>query len=754
MTGKKAYKVTNEEFYFLLSYKVLLLSAIAFLVLFRQFFTAYDVKKLLLLGVAALWTLVFAFFGRKILEFSQHRPWVTVFDTSFAFMLSWLDQPTYSLYLLYALSPIIWLGTIYSWKAGVVQAVATIVIYISINIASGLGPEILNHEYFQAAVMAYSSGALIIAFFAAFPLSILKQLRIKEQEAKTSYDAFVHSSNELLATEQTLVNLHRVNVALQSVTNLDELEDMVLELLTTRFLFSWGAVLFLDKSGKQICCTQQLAREGMMISAEFASLEGHDIDDFELVSRSITQGQLILVSPTATNAPEDRLTMMLKGQRYALIPMVAMKRGIGVLAVGLGDADIRNKDLEHVRILAGQAAVAFSNIELNREQDDFVSKLLSMYQAIEKMTLKLKTNKTITIAIDQMRKLTNTEKAIITLVDPQKRCLTFDPAMTFIRGCQHEHPESWWKEKLSQNAQLISNAKDPIILDFPNESLLRKAKIICVPLIYGRRFYGLMASIVSVDSKFDNNDMMIISILARFTAIAIENTRLLERTQQLILMNERNRIARDIHDGLAQSLFSIVLNIEVCSKLLETSPQSVKERLQDLQSMTSTTLKEVREYIYDLRPGNLDEMGLPLALESFLLDFCSTDQIEINYKVEGTQYSLMPAAERSLYYIGKEAVVNAMKHSMANEINVSLQYRAKDVLLSIIDDGIGFDVEQALNDAKRKGSLGLSNIKERIDQYGGKHKVISKKGAGAKVIVSIPRSLDSAPANKSRKVLD
>lgn len=488
------------------------------------------------------------------------------------------------------------------------------------------------------------------------------------------------------------------------------------------------------------CCFGPQEPHTQNVGIDSEALKRLTLDNTPIIRQAMEEQRIVHVKSGTHNAKAKSLSAMLQGSEFAIIPIATKDEQFGALIVTPGETGMSDNMLTHTKILADQVAIAFTNLKLHRQRDEVVDKLLSIYSAAEKITGELDLDAILGACVDFMRKLTRTEKAIIILADDDREIDFSDRNQHMvIRGKIDAHPEKWWKERLRQHRRELQKAKTPVFI----ESDDTKGSIICVPLRYYGQLSGVMASVFPCGKSIDESDIMILSILARFTAMSVENNRLTDHKQQLVLANERTRIAQDMHDGLAQSLFSLVLNLEVCSKLIDDNPQTVKERLPDLQSLTSKTLKEVRQYIYDLRPGSLDEKGLPTAIECFLLDFINADQAKTGFVVEGEQYPLAPAIERALYYIGREAVVNAMRHSKADEIKVKLSYSLDGVTLDVLDNGQGFEVESMAGHHDQVGHLGLTNMRERAQRNGGRCHIVSSADLGTRVTVSMPRTINS-----------
>ncbi|QQY78782.1 two-component system sensor histidine kinase DegS [Keratinibaculum paraultunense] len=202
---------------------------------------------------------------------------------------------------------------------------------------------------------------------------------------------------------------------------------------------------------------------------------------------------------------------------------------------------------------------------------------------------------------------------------------------------------------------------------------------------------------------------------------------------------ERQRLARDIHDGPAQSMANIILKTEICERLLDIDKGKTKEELKNLKAIVKETLKDIREIIFDLRPMSLDDLGLIPTLKKYIDDFSLNTGIKTSFNIIGTKTELEPAIEIAIFRIIQESLNNINKHSQATNANVVIEFADERVNLSIIDNGIGFNIEEVEKIHNTKtGGFGLINIRERSELLGGKLQIKTSPGKGTKLNIYIP----------------
>jgi signal transduction histidine kinase len=232
---------------------------------------------------------------------------------------------------------------------------------------------------------------------------------------------------------------------------------------------------------------------------------------------------------------------------------------------------------------------------------------------------------------------------------------------------------------------------------------------------------------------FTDEDEELIGTLAAHAAIAIENARLHERSRELSTIEERKRLARELHDSVTQTLFSISLTAEAAATLVEADPARAREQLGHLQELTRAAMQEMRSLIFELRPAELETAGLAAALRKHVEVLRRLHEQEIDVRVEGDR-RLPPGIEKGLLRIAQEALGNALRHAGASRVELSLVTRDSRVALRVADDGRGFDPEEA---AARSRRLGLTSMRERTEALGGTLSIESEPGSGTTVAVEV-----------------
>jgi signal transduction histidine kinase len=234
-------------------------------------------------------------------------------------------------------------------------------------------------------------------------------------------------------------------------------------------------------------------------------------------------------------------------------------------------------------------------------------------------------------------------------------------------------------------------------------------------------------------ADFGDEDEELIRLLAAHAAIAIANARLHEQTRELSIVAERNRLALDLHDSVAQKLFGLLLTAEAARTLLERDPGAARDQVAKLRDLAQESLEELRSLVFELRPADLDRDGLCGALRKHveLVRRLGPQEVELV-----TPQGIPPDTERDreLLRIAQEALQNALKHAQAQRVAVRLRTDDGLLTLEIEDDGVGFDPDAA---SSRSRSLGLTSMEERARRLGGRLVIRSSPGAGTTVRLEV-----------------
>jgi signal transduction histidine kinase len=232
---------------------------------------------------------------------------------------------------------------------------------------------------------------------------------------------------------------------------------------------------------------------------------------------------------------------------------------------------------------------------------------------------------------------------------------------------------------------------------------------------------------------FTERDQELLILFAAHAAIALTNARLYERNHELTVMAERNRLARELHDAVAQKLFSLRLTAQAAAALATRDPGRVPAELGRVEELAADALAELRSVIFELRPADLGEDGLAASLRKHIEVLNRVYDARLTFDGDDDDIKLPEERELTLFRIAQEAVHNALRHAHPGDISLRLHRAGPHVSLTIADNGAGFDPA----DAGRDG-LGLGSMRERAEAIGGALTIESGPGAGTVIKVEVP----------------
>lgn len=257
------------------------------------------------------------------------------------------------------------------------------------------------------------------------------------------------------------------------------------------------------------------------------------------------------------------------------------------------------------------------------------------------------------------------------------------------------------------------------------------------PLVASGVVVGEVSVYLTAGHDLDEDDRAYLSALADQAAVAVRNSALYRAAEQTAALEERHRLARELHDSVSQALFSMTLHARTAQRHLEAAglgaDHPVAVEIDQLHALTQSALAEMRALIFELRPGALEAEGLVAALTKHAAAVAAREQLDVEVRGPDRDLGLDPVVEEHLYRIALEAVHNTVKHAAADRVEIRLEHRDDGLELRVSDDGVGFDPRP-----ERPGHLGLRTMRERADAIGATFGIHSAPGGGSTVTVLAP----------------
>ena len=308
----------------------------------------------------------------------------------------------------------------------------------------------------------------------------------------------------------------------------------------------------------------------------------------------------------------------------------------------------------------------------------------------------------------------------------------------------------------AHHREVIHSQKPVIIADTRGDDLLAQAfRELSAQLLepyYGYVYSCMVAPLVAKGqvigmlilhhhaepNYYADRDADLVMAFANQVTVAIENAQLYEQAQQLAVVEERQRLGRELHDSVTQALYSVTLYAQAAHMAMSAGKQDeALENLEELRNMARDAMVDMRMLVFELHPPRLEQEGLAAALQARLASVETRAGLQTGMHVEGER-RLPLSVEEELYWIAQEALNNVVKHAQAKEVRVHLQFDEKDVCLEVRDDGVGFEPAKP----GQSGGIGLRSMEERVQRIRGRLEVESVPGQGTTVRVraAIPES--------------
>ncbi|MCI0708747.1 MAG: response regulator [Chloroflexi bacterium] len=252
-----------------------------------------------------------------------------------------------------------------------------------------------------------------------------------------------------------------------------------------------------------------------------------------------------------------------------------------------------------------------------------------------------------------------------------------------------------------------------------------------VPIQLQESIIGFLNLFSQKPDFFSEHHVHRLSAFGELAAIAIQNAKLYHKSQNLAALEERQRLARELHDSVTQTIFTCRTMAETALRRWKKDPERARELLETVYELTITALSEMRILLLELRPASLTQIGLKQLFEQYLKPIQGRRQFKLVMKIDDIP-PLSPDVQIALYRITQEALNNIEKHAQATHVSVKAQAHEDGIILEIVDNGSGFDEAEVQN-----ASLGLGIMRERAENIGASISIQSKPGKGTRILVAV-----------------
>jgi signal transduction histidine kinase len=276
---------------------------------------------------------------------------------------------------------------------------------------------------------------------------------------------------------------------------------------------------------------------------------------------------------------------------------------------------------------------------------------------------------------------------------------------------------------------------DPRVSGDWRDYLLRNGtkRFLAVPILVGGQVKGFIGVRHADSARYRPEEIELTQALAHQVMLAIQLNKLAEQSQRAAVLEERNRMARDIHDTLAQGFTGVIIQLEAAEDAIACgSRKEADDHLHRAGELARRSLSEARRSVHALRPQALEEHDFWDALKGIIKNTTVGTSLRSKFEAQGRLPKLPQPWQENLLHIGQEALTNTLKYAHARNFETRLSYKAKELRLELRDDGDGFEIKD------RHDGVGLTGMRERVEQMGGALSIKSLRGKGTNIVVVVP----------------
>jgi signal transduction histidine kinase len=547
--------------------------------------------------------------------------------------------------------------------------------------------------------------------------------------------------------EERLIALHQASLQLVEDISLETLLERIATVACEQVQAQYAALGVLGEKGN----LKQFISVGM--TDEQIRLIPHPPVGLGLLGALMDTDQTIRIpdihaDPRSVGFPDHHPIM---------IPFLGVPIRLGDTQLGqiyltnkIGYAEFTSDDEQIIQMLAAYAAVAIHNAHLYddlKERDKALARHnqdLTLLNNIAKvLTSSLKREKILNKTLDLVMEYMNVEAGEIFLLDEEKQTLRLalhnGQAVEAFWARDHFKIGHGMMGQVAQSGQAAVSHDLARDMQYLSNAIVEAGfkQMACFPLISTGNLVGVLSVVTRSSIPLDNHDIQIITAIGNWAGLAIENARLHDDARRLAILEERERIGMDLHDGIIQSIYGVGLTLEDARLLSQEDPAKSQERIQQAINGLNHTIRDIRSYILDLHPRQFGNENLMDGLKRLLTEFRVNTLAEGNLSGASEALASLPQPYAvALFHICQEALANAAKHSEAKKVDVSVWTTPDRVIMEIRDNGKGFD----MTGMKTTLGHGLLNMQTRIHQIGGDVEIISAPNEGTSVLVWAPRA--------------
>ncbi len=482
--------------------------------------------------------------------------------------------------------------------------------------------------------------------------------------------------------------------------------------------------------------------EGRIVEANPAACTLYGRERAQLIGASIAD----LTHEDDHAALNDALQRVHRGGSF-LLQVVGRRRDGYLFEVEIHGSSVPYAGAPHVLGVVRDTTDRERSVRLlERRVQERTRELSTLLQVSRDVVSTLRLGPLLAQTLDRLKDVVEYEAAAIFALEGEEALTLLDYRGPRSRASLPRH----WDLSQAEHLRMVLDHRRPLVIPDVRASTLQArawqrswgaqlgqlaedgASWLGVPLLVKDQFIGTLTLEHTEAGHFTPLHAKLALAFANQVAVAMENARLYEESQRLGILEERQRIARELHDSVSQTLYSIGLGAQTAQALLARDPKEAAEPLEYVLSLAEDGLAEMRALILELRPDALAHEGLVAALHNQCAAFNRRYDLAVTTAFDGEPAAPIEVKE-ALYRVAHEALYNIVKHAGASEVRIALRVDDAHVALTVEDNGVGFDPHQPY-----PGHFGLQSMRERIERLGGTVAIASAIGAGTRIQATVP----------------
>jgi signal transduction histidine kinase len=476
-------------------------------------------------------------------------------------------------------------------------------------------------------------------------------------------------------------------------------------------------------------------------------LQRHGLEGAQELARRSLASDGMLVEDVASNSTHERLPFLAGGGQPALVHVLPLWADVGIVgALELFHMrhEVADLDLAALRTFVTIAGLAIANGQAHEHERALRARLEALDEATKAIAVELSPGQVLRRIVEIAATIAGARYGALGVSGPDGYLIDF--ITTGLTAEQRAHIGALPRGhgllgvliRQGQSLRVPNIWHDPRRVGFPPHHP-PMTSLLGVPVRVHNTVVGDLYLTDKIDApEFSDDDQRLVEMLAAHAGIAIENARLYVETAEVTLLRERERIARDLHDGIIQNIYGATLRLE---DMAEDAPNAdLQARLTAVSDGLLGVIGDVRGYIQGLRARELAAKAHGEAIASLVRDIAGAAGLESSVTFEGTPLKLPDEHANTLLQIARESLTNTIRHARATRVDVALEYVETGVRLTLTDNGEGFDPDAARDTTHQ----GLRNLRLRAEEPGGSLRVVSMPGKGTVIEAFLPTPRQSA----------